>query len=212
MGAGKSLAAPTLPKVDWRHPQSVKSAKRAITTLAAMISAGGMEAYQPIKNWAPIAGRWQFPTPVDAIYESPQQENNPFGICVSNIRFSEGEAKVTVQLPEAANGSKTTTDGRILLGYRSINDPYIAVGLGGYGYAFTITQFDRIQGWRGVALAGSQQNLQPGHPYEIVVHVRGQRLALEVDDVQVLEHVLDFPIYAVKLRRRPGSGQSMTPS
>jgi hypothetical protein len=146
------------------------------------------EEFEAIENWAPIVGRWQFPSLNNLVYESPQQQNTPFGICVSNIRFSEGDAKVTV------DGISPEGSGRILLGYRSVNDPYITVGLGGYGYAFNITQFDRIQGWRGVALAGSQDNLLSGHSYEILVRVRGQRLTLEVNGVQVLDHILETPL------------------
>jgi hypothetical protein len=151
-------------------------------------------AYEAIKNWAPIAGRWQFPTPTDVIYTSPQQQNHPFGICVSNIRFSEGDARVKIQLPKAGDGTTTTAEGRILLGYRSVNDYYISAGLGGFGHAYSITQFDRVQGWRGVALAGSRDNLIAERPYEVLVRARGQRLTLEVDSVQVLDHVLDIPL------------------
>jgi hypothetical protein len=155
-----------------------------------------MEGYEIIGNWAPIAGRWKFPNPTHALYESPQQTNNPFGICVSNVRFSEGDAKVIVQLPKSSDDGSTKTEGsgRILLGYRSVNDPYVTVGLGRYGYAYNITQFDRIQGWRGVALAGAHDNLIPEHPYEIRIRARGQRLMLEVDNVQVLDHVLETPL------------------
>ena len=149
-----------------------------------------MEEYEPIKNWAPIVGRWEFPTPADAIYATPQQPNSPFGICVSNIRFSEGNAKVMVQLPNANND----VGGRILLEYRSVSDAYITVGLGGWGSAYNIAQFDRVQGWRPVILSGSQDNLAPEHEYEVLVRARGQRLVLEVDSIQVLEHVLDTPI------------------
>src|SRR5438309_1741470 len=84
-----------------------------------------------------------------------QQQNDPFGICVSNIRFSEGDAKVIIQLPKVADSAAMTGSGRILLGYRSMNNPYITAGLGGYGHAYNITQFDRIQGQRAVAFAGS---------------------------------------------------------
>ncbi len=151
------------------------------------------EAFEAIKNWAPVAGLWQFPSPVDAIYASPQQQNNPFGICVSNVRFSDGDAKVTIKLPKAGDGVTVSASGRLLLGYRAVNDHYITAGLGGYGYAYNITQFDRLQ-WRGVALAGSHDNLLAEHPYEVLVRARGQRLTLEVDGVQVLDHVLDIPL------------------
>jgi hypothetical protein len=152
------------------------------------------EKYEAISNWAPIAGRWAFPSSVDAVYESPQQQNNPFGICVSNIRFSEGDARVTVTLHKHNDGTSATGEGRLLLGYRSVNEPYLSVGLGGFGYAYTITEFDRVQGWRGVSVAGSYDNLLAEHPYEILVHARGQRLMLEVDSVQVLDHVLQTPL------------------
>ena len=78
------------------------------------------EEYETIRNWAPIVGRWLFPNPADVIYASPQQQNTPFGICVSNIRFSEGDAKVTIQFPRTGDGATTTGEGRILLGYRSV--------------------------------------------------------------------------------------------
>jgi hypothetical protein len=68
------------------------------------------------------------------------------------------------------------------------------VGLGGWGYAYSISQFDRVQGWRAVALAGSHADLLAEHPYEILVRVRGQRIRLEVDGVQVLDHVLEAPL------------------
>src|SRR5205823_13194944 len=109
-------------------------------------------------------------------------------------RFSEGDAKVIIQLPKVADSAAITGSGRILLGYRSMNNPYITAGLGGYGHAYNITQFDRIQGQRAVAFAGSDENLLAERPYEILVRARGQRLTLEVDSVQVLDHVLDIPL------------------
>jgi hypothetical protein len=49
------------------------------------------DEYELIEKWAPIAGRWEFPSPVKPLYIGLQQPNVPFGICVSNIRFSEGK-------------------------------------------------------------------------------------------------------------------------
>jgi len=152
------------------------------------------EGYEAIRNWAAIAGRWRFPSPADVIYESPQQPNIPFGICVSNVRFSEGDAKVTITLQKADDKPTSTGEGRILFGYRSMADPYISIGLGGFGFAYSIAQSDRARGWRAVSVAGSYDNLIVKHPYEILVRVRGQRLVLEVDGVQVLDHVLETPL------------------
>src|SRR5208337_2637638 len=112
----------------------------------------------------------------------------------------------TVQLPKDNND----VGGRILLGYRSVNDPYITVGLGGCGFVYNMSQFDRVQGWRPVAWSGSQDNLISNYAYEISVRARGQKLILEVDDIQVLEHVLDTPMpQAARSTRiiRLGDGQ-----
>jgi hypothetical protein len=156
------------------------------------------EEYEPITNWAAMQGLWEFPSPGHAVYVSrqPQHQIMPpaFGICISNVRFSEGDVKVTVRLPKTDSNVAGDGEGRILLGYRSVYDPYIMVGLGGWGFAYTIGQFDRVQGWRAIAFAGSQRNLLGDHPYKIWVRVRGQRIILKVDGIRVLDHVLESPL------------------
>jgi hypothetical protein len=152
------------------------------------------EKYELIEKWAPIAGRWEFPSPAEPLYVRPHQPNVPFGICVSNIRFSEGDAKVTVTLHKSDDKTTSTGEGRILFGYRALNDTYISIGLGSFGFAYSIAQSDRARGWRALSVAGSYDNLVVEHPYEISVQVRGQRLMLKVDGVQVLDHVLETPL------------------
>ena len=49
--------------------------------------------------------------------------------------------------------------GRVLLGYRSPLSDYLTIGLGGYEAAYTITHFNLSTGWRGIASAGRQENL-----------------------------------------------------
>lgn len=148
-----------------------------------------------ITTWAPIVGRWKFAEPGAADYLGPQPERPfPFGICVSNVRLSEGEARVTTRLPIGDTGVAPDASGRLLLGYRSPSDEYFSVGLGGYGYAYTLSHFDPAFGWRGIALAGSHDNLSPEHPYQVTVRVRGQRVMLQVDGIRVLEHVLETPL------------------
>ncbi|HWP56392.1 MAG TPA: hypothetical protein VNL14_00735 [Candidatus Acidoferrales bacterium] len=153
------------------------------------------EQYERISGWAPIVGHWTFEEPGTATYTGPQpQRPIPFGICVSQVRFTEGEVGVTVRLPRAESGVAPEASGRILLGYRSPTDEYLVAGLGGYGFAYTITHFDPARGWRGIALAGSHDNLNPEHRYKLTVRVRGQRLMLEVDGIRVLEHLLEAPL------------------
>ena len=123
----------------------------------------------------------------------PKSRNGRMEFCVSNVRFSEGTARATIRFPEVdPNGVEVA--GRLLFGYRSLADPYLGIGLGGGGRAYCIYHYDPAMGWRGVAFAGSRKNLIADHPYKVSVRVQGQRVLLEVDSVQVLEHVLETPL------------------
>jgi hypothetical protein len=150
------------------------------------------EEFRDITNWAAIVGVWNFSNG-RRVYESPEDPQWPYGICISNVRFSEGTARATIQFPEIdPNGMEVA--GRLLFGYRSLANPYVGVGLGGGGREYAIYEYDTAMGWRGVAFAGSRKNLRPNHQYKVSVRVQGQRLFLEVDSVQVLEHVLEAPL------------------
>jgi hypothetical protein len=146
------------------------------------------EEFRDITNWAAVVGVWDFCNG-RRVYTSPEEPQWPYGIGVSNVRFSEGTARATIQFPKVdPNGEEVA--GRLLFGYRSPALPYLGVGLGGHGREYCIYEYDPAIGWRPVALAGSRKNLKANHPYKVSVHVQGQRLLLEVDSVQVLEHVL----------------------
>jgi hypothetical protein len=142
---------------------------------------------RPVNNFAAMLGRWKIDSG-KVVYEGPQRPEWPFGICVSDVRFLEGEASVTVFRP---NGP---IDGRILLGYRSLSSDYFAVGLGGYGAAYSITHASPAFGWRPIATAGAIENLPSGHRFVVSVRVRGQQTTLSVDGVRVLESVLPVPV------------------
>jgi hypothetical protein len=143
--------------------------------------------WEAITSWAPIVGRWTIQTGTPT-YEGPQQDTpHPFGICVSNASFSEGTIKVLINLSE-------DTEGRVLLGYRSPDQPYWTVGLGGYGSAYVLSEYDPGVGWRARSGLGSQTNLVGGKDYEIEVKLEGQRVQLTVDTVRVLDYVLEQPM------------------
>lgn len=154
-----------------------------------MNTAGGTTDEQHVTNLAPIIGRRKFEDG-RTVFEGPERPEWPYGICVSNVRFLDGQARVIVKRIDAS------VESRILLGYRSLQNEYVSVGLGGgTGNAYAIVHFDpAIGGWRPVAAAGSLQNLAVGQPIEVCVKVRGQRILLEVDKVRVLEHVLPRPL------------------
>jgi len=143
---------------------------------------------RPITDWAAIVGRWNVENG-RATFESPDDgQRFPFGMCVSDARFSEGEAWVTLRQ------TRGSVDGRLLLGYQSPTTDYYLVGLGGHGSAYSIVHFNPITGWRPLVTAGTASNLHPGRFYKIAVRVRGQRVSLEIDGIRVLEYLLDSPL------------------
>jgi hypothetical protein len=143
--------------------------------------------FREICKWVGHAGVWDF-SEGQCLYKSPQQPQSPFGICASNVWFSEGTARATIRFAKVDDAVEVS--GRLVFGWRSQHEPYLSAGLGGGDCQFCVYQFDPTFGWAGVALTGSRKNLIANHPYNVSVHVQGQRVLLEVDSVQVLEHVL----------------------
>jgi hypothetical protein len=143
----------------------------------------GAPTEQPVTNLAGIVGRWKFENE-RTVFERPENQEFPQGVCVSNIRFLEGEARVLI------NRTDATMEGRILLGYRSPAHEYFSVGIGAAGKGYGVVRYDPSFGWRHIARTGIEQDLPVGQPIKFCVKVRGQRILLEVNDVQVLEHVL----------------------
>lgn len=144
---------------------------------------------QQITSWAPIVGRWTTEGEVMTYLGIQEGCTHPFGLCASNLSLTEGSVKVSVELSATKDAS-----GRILLGYRSPNESYLSVGIGGYKSAYVLSEFSLSQGWRALSLAGSEDNLLPDTKYEIEVRIAGQKISLIVNDVKIFEHVLDRPL------------------
>lgn len=141
------------------------------------------ESQKPV-NWAAISGRWSV-TGEQVAYIGPDQSSpNPIGICVTSIELAEG--KVTCR----TKFSGRDAEGRIVLGYRSPTEKYLMAGLGGWGRAYTIGEWNPSLGWIGLATAGTSTNLTSGRWYTQAVQLNGQRVRLSEDTVPVLQHVL----------------------
>jgi hypothetical protein len=147
--------------------------------------AEGNEFTQEVTRWAAVIGQWDLNSAGKSTYRCPQAGSRPYGLCVSNVRFSEGAIEFELQQPEGL------VDGRVVIGYKSLADEYLAIGLGGYGDAYSITHFDSIAGWKKLAGAGKNEDLSNHKKYQAIVRVVGRNLKLEVDGVQVLECDLD---------------------
>ncbi len=146
------------------------------------------EEWHKVSNWAALVNKWEFNK---NIKYCPMPEGRlPWGIALSNIEFKDGVIKVNLQFPEITDD----TAGRILIGFKSIENKYISVGLGGYGYAYVISKFDPGSGWRGVKLAGDKSNLKKEVEYNLEVRILGQQLLLTVNEVRVFEATLEEPL------------------
>jgi hypothetical protein len=110
------------------------------------------------------------------------------GILLGHSRLCSGEVKTTVELSEDVDS------GRILLGFESLNSRYLTAGLGGFGEAYVIAEFDPGIGWTRLDGVGSRSNLQAERPYDVEVKLGSQRLALFVDGIRVLSYVLAQPL------------------
>lgn len=145
--------------------------------------------WQPISAWAPIVGQWTFEEEV-VIYNSSQGGSNfPYGLCTSNVDLTEGFIRASVELSATEESS-----GRILLGYRSANERYISIGLGGYGAAYVLSEYEPSYGWKDLLLVGSVDNLLVNDQYEIETRLQGQRLYLTVNKVRIFRYVLEQPL------------------
>ena len=144
-----------------------------------------------ITRLVPIFGKWDVNAPDASIYNGPQPEfDKPLGICVSDVRFVEGETRVTIKFLEGDGD----IHGRLLIGYRSPDAPYLSVGIGRGGFAYSLYQFEIGTGWRPLVLLGAGVNISSGKPYDISVHVQGQRLVFKQDNIPVFEHLLQSPL------------------
>lgn len=119
------------------------------------------------------------------------QENDPspHGVALVDIKLRSGRIEVKVRFSEKFEGSV----GGILFGYDSESREYYYTGLGGYGFAYDISEFKPNRGWRALEAAGSVQNLELERDYLVEVRVQGQKATLIVDGIKVLGHNLPRP-------------------
>src|SRR5262249_9664726 len=107
-------------------------------------------------HWHAVVGQWNISgTKADYIGPDPGSPH-PYGICVSNVDFSQGDVRLDVALPAPA---PPDTSGRLLLGFRSENDVYYTIGVGGYGKAYTLARYEVMHGWTPLWWNSTESNL-----------------------------------------------------
>ncbi len=146
----------------------------------------------PLCHLAPLAGKWKsegnritYLGPLET-----QALDNPFGVAVADLRLRSGHIDAHIVFPA---GQKDNA-GRVLFGYNAETGSYMSAGIGGYGFAYVLDEFNRSRGWHGLAVAGSSANIPEGAVhFTVAVHLRGQRVSVVVDRVELIVHNLLRP-------------------
>src|SRR5262249_11241908 len=118
-----------------------------------------------------------------------ENSNRPFGVCIAPTRFRSGIITVKTTLHDLQDFAA-----RVVVGYNAALGSYYSVGLGGYGFAYIIDVFSPASGWSALRRRGAISQLRVKKEYLLKVTVKGQRIALAVDDVEVLEERLPAPL------------------
>ena len=141
-------------------------------------------------TWIPLLGNWEIKGNVleySPQYDPDDPKSQAVGVAICDMTLEDGTVEVTVQLANIDGNA------RIIFRSRETNT-YYSAGVGGYGVAFVIDRFDASRGWRAIATAGTNRNLDPQRAYKVRVTVEGPTIALFVDGIPVLRHVDPNPL------------------
>ena len=138
--------------------------------------------------WAATSGAWSFGESI-AEYTQPEDTPLPVGVALSSARIRNGRMSTKISLGDPAENA-----GRILLGYNTITGGYYSAGLGGYGRAYVIDEHVPRQGWQAVKHDGRASQLDGSTAYDVEVDIRGQRLRLTVDGIELIDQHLPHPL------------------
>ena len=111
-----------------------------------------------------------------------------YGIAMNNERFSGGDISATIEFSKITDANAC----ELLFYFDPAHRWFVSAGLGGANYMYFIRTW--AGQWRIHAWAGEKKNLQAGRKYLVNVRVRGSKVTLSVDDVEVTSTVLPFAL------------------
>jgi hypothetical protein len=140
------------------------------------------------KRWIDIVGNWILN--VETVQYLGTKVSLPikYGLSLNEGRLTQGTISTIINFPEKV------TEARILFGYSSQHSNYYTAGIGGWGYGYTIQEFNPNLGWRALKVAGDISNLNKGKNYKVDVNIYGNRIKLFIDGIEILEHISVEPI------------------
>jgi hypothetical protein len=161
-----------------------------------------------VLQWVPLHGRWQ--THNGAItfdgLEAPE-----FGIALANKALSEGSIDAAVAINEqpelrevdalAALQADKRLSAQIIVGFEPAGvslaqafGTFVAVGLGGSGFAGAYLFSPSPGGWTALQTIGEPSNIEFGRRYKLHVMLQGQFLRLFVDGIETIHLPLAQPL------------------
>lgn len=156
--------------------------------------------WQPVTRWATMSGEWHIAERTARYHGSGASSPAlAFGLSICDECFRDGLVRVSVRFGDGEGPLSAGESAGVVLGYHAESGGYLVAGLGGFDQAYGIWEFVPAAGWAPRRVAGSVHNLQYGKPYVLTVTQRGQRVALAVDHVPVLEQVLAGPLIGNQL-------------
>lgn len=147
-------------------------------------------------SWAAVDGNLNFhldsltfrgePTPyINA--QGQEQIGLAIGLAVNNARFYGGD--ITAQIEFATIGENNSCE--IVFYFDPLRRWFVSAGLGA-GFSYFIRHWDGR--WHTHTFAGRKENLEAGRQYNLKVSVRGSKVTLAVDDVEVISAVVPFSL------------------
>jgi hypothetical protein len=148
------------------------------------------QEFKPLTRWAPMFGKWEF-AEGRAIYIGPQAgQQTPFGLVIGEVQLTAGRITGRITLPTEAKKNS----GRLVFGYSAVTRGYFSSGIHGYGFAYVLDEFMEARGWKALAAAGSEENTLPNSTHVVETGIKGQRVTMSVNGVQVIAHTLPRPL------------------
>jgi hypothetical protein len=144
------------------------------------------------RDWAPILGKWEREEGV-ARYLGPPEPDAAFGILLAPDTWNLGAGRVDVRVTFPADEAEAEPQGRIIFGWDSRNQSHFSAGLGGWNALFVVEAYRPPQGMAPLQRQGDPANLVRDREYEIVVHLAGQSVTLDVDGVEIVDAPLSSP-------------------
>jgi hypothetical protein len=157
------------------------------------MSIEGEEKPIPESGFVQLDGIWRFDG-TKATYVSPVNINTPTvqwqgeqGVCLTGRCCRSGHISV------CATVNNVTAAARLVIGYDPAAGSYYSVGINGWNLAYVLVQHTRASA-RLIRSEGGLSSILTTGEKLIKVDVRGQSVTLNVDGVDIFEHILPSPI------------------